>query len=270
MKKITLFLGIALITFSAQAQITLTHSVSQAITANSAACPTPPTRFQRSYDLVNEFSIFDDFQIISVEFGVQIAETSGTVPLNIYTADGTDPTTATLTSIFAGVAVATVADQGTVVSYTLPTPITVPAGSILVVEVVDNLPAPIFRIGSNSAGETAPSYLNSDACGAGTVNSFPGFDNDYVINVIGDLVLSVDSNLLTQVSIYPNPAKDVLNLKIPASIEIIKASLYDVLGRNTAAKVVNNQINVSNLSKGIYMLSLETSAGKLTQKIVKQ
>jgi len=82
--------------------------------------------------------------------------------------------------------------------------------------------------------------------------------------------LGVDENKLSQISVYPNPVTDVLKIKTPSSVEITSASIYDVLGKNTSVKVLNNEINVSGLSRGIYILNLETSAGKLTRKIVKQ
>lgn len=82
--------------------------------------------------------------------------------------------------------------------------------------------------------------------------------------------LSVEDNLLSQVSLFPNPVNDILNVRVPASIEITGATLYDILGKDQRVNVVNGQINVSALNRGVYILNLETSAGVLTQKIVKQ
>ena len=66
------------------------------------------------------------------------------------------------------------------------------------------------------------------------------------------------------------PASDVLNVRRPAGLEINSVVIYDVLGKATNAQIVNGQINVSSLSRGVYIISMETSAGTLTEKIVKQ
>ncbi len=82
--------------------------------------------------------------------------------------------------------------------------------------------------------------------------------------------LSVDDYLLSRVSVYPNPASEVLNISAPSALEIKGAVLYDVLGKDTGVRLVNGTMNTSNLARGIYMLNLNTSAGKFIQKVVKQ
>lgn len=83
--------------------------------------------------------------------------------------------------------------------------------------------------------------------------------------------LSVESNLISQVVIYPNPTSDILNVRIPSSIEVTNVALFDLLGKNTGVSFSNNgTIDISNLSRGVYLLSLETTEGTLTQKVVKQ
>lgn len=86
----------------------------------------------------------------------------------------------------------------------------------------------------------------------------------------GDCTLSIDQEALSQISVFPNPANDVLNIKVPSSIQIESASIFDLLGKESQVQVINGQINVQNLSQGVYILNLRTSAGTLTQKIVKR
>ena len=58
-----------------------------------------------------------------------------------------------------------------------------------------------------------------------------------------------------QVSIYPNPVKDILYLK--SKNEISKTEIYDSAGRIVlSAKVNGNAINVSELSKGSYIIKI--------------
>ncbi len=196
MKKITFLVFLFLCSSMSFAQITITHSADQAVDpVLTVACPTEPTNYQRTFDLTNQFGITDDFEITEVQFGVEVSEVSGTVPVRLATIDNIDPTEdldgdgvpdfAVVSELFLGDVPVTVADELTVVSFVLPTPVIVPAGQILLFEIPEAEDGIVFRIGSNTAGETAPSYLFSPVCGFGSVDSF-GFDNDYVINLIGD------------------------------------------------------------------------------------
>lgn len=100
---------------------------------------------------------------------------------------------------------------------------------------------------------------------------FPGefFESQWTIS--GECnALGVDDNMLSQVSVYPNPTSNVLNLQTPANVEINSVGLYDILGKQVNARLNNGTINVSALSQGVYLLKVVTSAGTLTKKIVKQ
>jgi hypothetical protein len=70
--------------------------------------------------------------------------------------------------------------------------------------------------------------------------------------------------------IYPNPAKDVLN--IVSDSEIISYELYDALGRVLINKsnVSNTEsiVNVSSLKHGMYMLRLNTANGSGMFKVI--
>ncbi|WP_339700362.1 T9SS type A sorting domain-containing protein [uncultured Marixanthomonas sp.] len=107
-------------------------------------------------------------------------------------------------------------------------------------------------------------------------NEASGFEwtvgtTDYVYELNGDCspTLSVNDSALSQVSVYPNPASDVLNIETPATVEVNSVAIYDVLGKRSNVSLVNGQVRVSDLANGVYILSLETNVGTLTQKIVK-
>ena len=89
-------------------------------------------------------------------------------------------------------------------------------------------------------------------------------------SIPADPVLGVDDNVLSQVAVYPNPASDVLNIKVPAGVEITSAVLYDVLGKNTGLSLSNGAFNTASLARGVYLLTIETTAGTLTEKVVKR
>lgn len=83
-------------------------------------------------------------------------------------------------------------------------------------------------------------------------------------------ILGVGDNLADLVNIFPNPATTRINIEVPANIEITDVALYDVLGKNTGATLINGTIDVSNLSRGVYILNIKSTQGTLTQKVIKR
>lgn len=74
---------------------------------------------------------------------------------------------------------------------------------------------------------------------------------------------------------YPNPSKDILNIKMYAGDELgISVKLFDMLGKNVVEKTFNQQdnsfIDVSQLSPGIYLLQLQYGNMLFSQKLVVQ
>ena len=75
------------------------------------------------------------------------------------------------------------------------------------------------------------------------------------------------------VYIYPNPSDREINIETLALIQNIR--IYDLHGRivisqNNSDSNMNLKLDVSNLSKGIYLIKLETSEGQFTQKLIKE
>ena len=89
------------------------------------------------------------------------------------------------------------------------------------------------------------------------------------INVKGNEVLSTeDKNKKTSLSIYPNPVKDNLNI---FTEEAGLGVLYDINGKELKRFTLNNgenKVNLSNLSKGVYILKTVGNSFKKTSKIV--
>jgi hypothetical protein len=97
----------------------------------------------------------------------------------------------------------------------------------------------------------------------------PVYDGVYIWSGECDTILNVGDVNMKSLAVYPNPAQDVINIKIPVNIRIQNAALYDVLGNNTGMKLINGRMNISPLSRGVYMLSIETSEGRLNKKVIK-
>ena len=122
---------------------------------------------------------------------------------------------------------------------------------------------------STLASTGDPGAFANDSSGGEWASNSSGAD--YVYEILGDCSsLGVNQNALSQVSIFPNPTSDILNLKTPSNVEVNSVALFDILGKRVNINYSNETINMSALSQGIYILKVETSAGSLTQKIVKQ
>jgi subtilisin-like proprotein convertase family protein/predicted secreted protein len=99
----------------------------------------------------------------------------------------------------------------------------------------------------------------------GTVNSF-SIDICYITDSLG-----LESNSLTNTSVYPNPTNDILNIDIPNAIGTSKLKLYDVQGRFVMETVTNTTqevMNIGNLQSGVYLLSIENENNKTVKKVI--
>lgn len=82
--------------------------------------------------------------------------------------------------------------------------------------------------------------------------------------------MAVNSSNKKQVSVYPNPVKDVLNISGAARISDVK--IYDISGKKVSEikDVKNRQININQLPKGTYLLKGLFDQQQCTLKIIKE
>lgn len=75
---------------------------------------------------------------------------------------------------------------------------------------------------------------------------------------------------LNQTKIYPNPLNgSLLNIEVKQDTRF---EIYDILGKSIITGNVtptNKEANVSRLSKGVYIMKLESANGTITKKIIK-
>ena len=71
-----------------------------------------------------------------------------------------------------------------------------------------------------------------------------------------------------EVKLYPNPAKDIIKIE---GIEVAEVEVYNALGQRVKIVQSTNEIDLSGLVEGIYMLRITDAEGKVyTNKITKQ
>lgn len=123
--------------------------------------------------------------------------------------------------------------------------------------------SPAIDSGDNSL---VPSGIATDLAG-----------NDRIFNTTVDMgvyefgsTLDVD-NFEAQVSefkIYPNPTSNVLNVKMNESFN--KAEIFNIQGQKVLESNTKN-LNVSNLSSGLYLIQIEATNGVTqTKRFIKQ
>jgi hypothetical protein len=110
---------------------------------------------------------------------------------------------------------------------------------------------------------TAPStYEMTIDFGSGVVCSY---------DASGNLtVLSSEKFKTIKASIGPNPTRDFLKISLDVSNSLNSINIYSVSGRLVLNSGSKYEINISNLSRGLYIMKLETANGTLSRKIVKQ
>lgn len=88
--------------------------------------------------------------------------------------------------------------------------------------------------------------------------------------ITGGIVnISDDENLEKKIEIFPNPAKNILKLKIPKEIPIDNISLYTIQGElvKTFDKI-ETELKIDGISGGNYILKINSDKSEITRKIV--
>ena len=83
-----------------------------------------------------------------------------------------------------------------------------------------------------------------------------------------------DSVLAEAISLYPNPASDIINISNNLNVELENITVYDMNGRIVIQHIVTNNsgnqvINVSELSSGIYVVQIKSTQAHTIKRIIK-
>jgi alpha-tubulin suppressor-like RCC1 family protein len=82
---------------------------------------------------------------------------------------------------------------------------------------------------------------------------------------------SVDGLVVSDFTMYPNPAKGFINLNVESLVgagSIVVTDLYGKTLKTQALSMGTNTVDIANLSKGMYFVSTITNQGKTTKKLV--
>ena len=114
------------------------------------------------------------------------------------------------------------------------------------------IPVSTADLGSDPADPVGHYYLS-------------GVEFDFALVSVVDITNTSDD---LAVDVYPNPARDILNIKASENIKDIK--IFSAFGRLVAEKIVGDNmviINTSSFSPGMYFVQINTEVGFVTRKI---
>jgi|GEM_PF-2246457 len=84
---------------------------------------------------------------------------------------------------------------------------------------------------------------------------------------IGSLGLKEQTGLAQPISIYPNPAKDEINIESAVAIRSVR--ILDLQGKELM-RTKGNKVPVSGLSAGVYLIEVSTTNSTKTKKFIKE
>lgn len=272
-----LFLFIISLQVVCSQEIALSQNLDNTVQQGSVICSAEDITdnvYMRAYDLAALG--YSEFEVSSVDFGifnVTNDDANYTVEVIIYQAN-TFPG-GNLTQITSLDVPVSDMDNGTLknvpISASISDNFLVFAVSAIRTGIIGNQNQLI--IGTNSSGETAPGYYLSNSCGYDTPTVvstlFPPPEIHLVMQVTGSPRLSLPEKQDDFISVYPNPTNDVINVKLLNSDSIEKVRIYSVTGK-LLCEGKESIINLSNFSKGLYLLKVETVSGKSTVKRIEK
>ena len=99
------------------------------------------------------------------------------------------------------------------------------------------------------------------------------YDRRFTIQFKSNEILGDDDAGLANISVYPNPTSNILNIQSPEA-KVNTVEIFDVSGRVlrniNLSSTTHYQIDLSNLQNAIYFVKINTEIGAVTKQIVKQ
>ena len=92
-----------------------------------------------------------------------------------------------------------------------------------------------------------------------------------IVRLSGDSFLATENFNTTAFSVYPNPAKSILNLQLPNQSKVDSIIITDLTGKIILEQTTSTaSLNTENLAKGMYFLQAFSGNEKFTSKFIKE
>nr|WP_321233495.1 S8 family serine peptidase [uncultured Psychroserpens sp.] len=139
--------------------------------------------------------------------------------------------------------------------------------------------SPIMAGGIASLWQAFPDATNEDIKQYVRMSASQFDTPDYLLGFgIPDLQLAFDIGLSLQeeeffeFKVFPNPATDILNIQVPSANEVTTLRVFDVLGKLILEQTIttsSNQLDVSSMASGLYMMSFQSGKASKIVKLIK-
>lgn len=120
---------------------------------------------------------------------------------------------------------------------------------------------------ADSVAEVDPCGIKFNVFGFSIESGF-GQALDFTLNLA---TLSVNEFEINALTVYPNPAQDVLNIDYKSELTGVK--IYNLLGQeviNRSAATSQIKLDISGLTSGVYIVKLSTEEGEHSFRVVKE
>jgi hypothetical protein len=142
------------------------------------------------------------------------------------------------------------------------------------------IPAGAHTMSTVSQGSTGFLGLNIDpgsTSGTGQVkvrvyqNGFESSADTLTWHINTSIAGIHEVSLSNKIKIYPQPASDFIQLQLQPGVEVKDICLYDISGKKVQSLNLSaEKISISDLERGMYVLSIATKQGRAIKRIVKE
>jgi subtilisin family serine protease len=130
--------------------------------------------------------------------------------------------------------------------------------------------ASLWQAMPNATNEEIKNYVRMSASQYTTPDFFIGYGIPN-LQLALDIGLSLQEQQRLEFDVYPNPAVTILNIQVPLLDEVIRLRIFDVLGKSVLEQDINSskQLDISQLTPGLYVMSFQSSTETKTFKLIK-
>lgn len=137
---------------------------------------------------------------------------------------------------------------------------------------------------SNYVRIDGPSVWIEFACQNGVVISnqihyhsvWRDHDSDYGVDLTGssiDNYIGLEEIKVDNIKVFPNPAVKTVNIDFGRNLKNVEIKIFDISGKEVSSKTVSGNgtaLNVDDLKKGQYIISITAEKQTITKKIIKE
>ena len=141
------------------------------------------------------------------------------------------------------------------------------------VRIFENQGGTWTQIGEDINGEAAGDQSGASVSLSGVLaigasgNDDNGENSGHVRVYSLDGLLSTEDSTLTGFSVFPNPAQSSVTISLAGSDSVDKVVIYNTLGQEVMRSITTT-IDISSLSKGVYVVEVTTPLGRGSEKLI--